>query len=281
MKKVAFLVLALGLMLSSASNASAFSLAGGYTGPIYFKFGDFTTGSLYNESSGGYGQADGQEDAFGVFKVTSVHALGTDQTLWFDGKDGEELTGIFYGLDDDFWSVSPDGKVNIQSVGGEFAVYLDNTPDYNPTPGPGARVGNTYPTVTDGSLFLTMAMGSGVKFGDGNLTNDYIVYDNDLDSTTDPFTGDGTFYLDVNGGDYAWMFDTNSRCVTSEATGVTHCRDFFGQFDTTTTDSGAWLVRSNDPILGTAAPIPEPTSMMLLGSGLFGLIGSKLRKKRA
>ena len=45
-------------------------------------------------------------------------------------------------------------------------------------------------------------------------------------------------------------------------------------FDTAGLDYiGAWVVAD-------AAPVPEPTTMLLFGTGLVGLVGSRLRKKK-
>jgi len=278
MKKIGFLILGLGLMLLSTKSASAFSLANNYHGPLEFKFTAFADGALYTSSLGGgtYGNADGDEDAFTIFKV-STFKTPTAQTVWFDGKDGQELTGIFYGLDDDFAKVSPSGSVDIQSVGGHIDLYLDNAQNFDPTGGPGARTGTaSYPTVTDGTLFLSLDLKPGIKFGDGNPANDYITYENFLDSTTSPFTGKGGFYADITGGAFASLFNTHSQCVTDDS-GNTFCRDFFAKFDTSAPGSFGWLANAEDPVVGASA-VPEPATMLLLGSGLLGMAGFRKRK---
>jgi hypothetical protein len=273
MKKIVLIAALIAGFSVMTAPVYAFDI-GGYRDVVEFKFSDFTAGTLYQQSSNGYGQADGTEDAWSIFKVSTIKTPSA-QTLWFDGKDGEELTGIFYGLDDDAWTVDANG-LNVQSIGGIIDVYLDNTPDFDPTGGPGARTGaSTYPTVTDGELFLRLALVPGIKYGDGDTTNDHITYDNDLDSTTSPFTGDGAFYLVVIGGSAASMFDSDAHQLVSDS-GVISYADFFGQFDTTAPGRYGWLATSEDPISGRA--VPEPTSMLLLGSGLFGLAG--LRRKK-
>ena len=278
MNKVKITLIILGLLLLQIKPAAAFDL-GGYMGPLKFKFTDFSDGATAPFLVPGYGHADTVEDAFGIFKVSTINADDFASTLlWFDGKNGEELTGMYYNIDDDLRDLVGFGGLNIQSVGGQLDIYLDSTPDFNAALGPAGRTGtSTFPTVTDGTPFLNLVMVPGVKYGDFIPANDYIVYNNDFNGTTTPFSGGGLFFADVTGGSWSSTFDSNAICMTDDS-GVNHCTDFLGQFDTTTVGAGPWLVKSEDPVSGTA--IPEPATMFLLGSGLVGMIGTRLRKQK-
>ena len=85
MKKI--LALVLGLIFSlAASQAMAFSLAGGYTGPIKVKFSNYEMPSL--PFALGEGQANGTEDLWGILKVTTILSDdGNDTILWSGRSD--------------------------------------------------------------------------------------------------------------------------------------------------------------------------------------------------
>jgi len=288
MKKVATVLALAGLLALTTGSAFGFSLANNYTGPLEIKFSDWSTGALYDQSSGGYGQQDGTADSYGIFKIFTFKDL-VGNTLWADGlTNPEELTGVYYDMDDDFWSVTPDGlggfDVNIQAVGGKIDIYLDDSKDFDPTKGPvGAHEtlssgGSTYDTVTDGDLFLSLEFVPGIKFNNGNPADDHITYDNNLDGTTSPFTGDGAFYMNVLGGTHAWLFDSDYITLSDDSGNVSQV-DMFAQFDTVAPGSFGWLVNSEDPVRAFA--VPEPISMTTFGMGLLGFLGIGLKKKKA
>jgi len=291
-------LLSLGLVFTT-SQALAFSLAGGYLGPVKFKISDWSYGTTYTPVPGGwnpswdntgtvvisdstYGQAATYpgEDAWGIAKITSIEDLVGNQ-LWSDISAPEQLTIIYYGIDDDYVAASG-GGFNVKSVAGFLDVYIQSKADplytaFDPTSGPGGRTGiASYPTVTDGSIFLSGMFVPGVQFGDGSILNDHITYNNIFDPSAAFYQALGSFYISLTGGAYQGMFDSDYFTLVSDS-GVTSSADLLTSFRGYVPGSYGWLVDSEDPAFGYA--VPEPTSMTLLIVGMLGLV--TLRRKVA
>lgn len=271
MKRIFTTLLCLVVTVFLASSALAFSL-GGYLGPVEFKFSDFTEGRLYGASSVGYGNANGTCDSYSIFKISTIKTPAA-VSLWQDGDNSEELVGIFYGIDDDWWEVSATG-LEIKSVDGWIDVYLQDQGVFDPTPGPKPTgCAGVYPSVgdhTSSTPFFSGDLVTGIMSTNGDPLDDHITFYNELTSTTSPFTGKGSFYISLTGGDYYDLFNSDGFGGGLDDSGNTiPISDLWAQFDSTSPTYYDWLASSEDPVRGTA--VPEPATMLLLGSGLLGL----------
>lgn len=251
----------------TATPAQAFSFLTPWNGPIEIKFIN------WEQETPGTGNGNGLIDAVGeqldgIVKVKTISAADAGSTLlWFDGKDGEELTGAFYGYTAANINFQPlTLQFEIDFTGGALDLYLDNTPDFTSTyPGAG---------VTDGLLFLSTVGATGIHPADNPATAGFDDSTTTLHSTlnglTSPFSGNGTGYLEITGGAYASLFGTGTFGAN---------RDLYMNSDFSAPGINGWPVKSNDPVVGTV--VPEPGTLLLLGSGILGLglVGRKRFKK--
>ncbi len=245
---------------------------------------DPTTGSV----AGGdamYGET------WGIMKLDVIEdEFGGDR--WSAAASGEDVYVYFYGFyDKNVTFDAGTGKFDVDSVGGEFKMILSTDADDTGEYGiglPGGGIANRsafdeFDTITDigGIDFL-----HGEFSGSVDPLDEDVTAQQSLDISTSPATGDGTAFADILGGQFADMFDTDAEPDLAlggptDAHGNTH--DLFFIFDVEPATAGlelaGWDQKIDDPIHAYVKPIPEPTTVALLGIGLVGMAGVAVRKK--
>jgi len=271
------------------------------SGQIAIKYENYDVGKQYTATSGVFGRAANPalsnsaaitaidavpqttvansnfqpgEDAWGIFSISEIILTSTGARLWSAAVAPYEITGMFWGEQDTYLNIANPTTQDIHGVNFKIAFWADDTPDFNATPGPGARTGaSAYPTVSDGILLWTLNGFPGSA--DANFPLDeFLTTFNPAAGPGAPNVGNGKVDVDFGRNDAGLgpingMFTVNTGSDASiKFTGTSPVPG--GSFD-------KWLVNSHDPLVANVAAVPEPS--LAVGAVLFaGLVG--LRRRR-
>lgn len=271
--------LALGLAALSAQAMPTFSfknVPAGWDGSFSIKLAGF-------EAFSGDPFAAGTQN-FGVLKITSIQTIGYGSTtIWSDGDNGAEITGVFGGITTD--SSSSASNLTLRSTGGSVALYLNSFGSYAASgsasqglagyaaAGGGCAVNslcyNGISNVAGGGMMLSANYVPGILGTSSPITVSGSLF------TSSPLSGVASGYLNITGGTEKNRFDTNSL--------LGGAADLLAKNSFCTVDNGVcakysdtggpgpngWQVAIDDPVKGMV--VPEPASMALVGAALLGL----------
>jgi hypothetical protein len=287
---VAVAVAVVAFAMAAGPAVASFSL-GGYSGPVKFTFEGYDAGTV------GYGPGPGticataaacdavpgivpapgfyplgppvsaNEDTWGVYNVLSINRLDNNAVLW-STSPAERLTSMYYGLADDVVEAAAIGGGTLWStkgIGGHQDIYIRSGDPVDVTLGSGGRTAlDKYTTATAGTLFLSMVFSPNAILGDTTHT-----FRSTFSNVSTTGGADG--YVDVTGGAYAWMFNTNSQ---PDLDGNLHDMKFNITTDFTHSTPD-WTVSIAGQASG-AVPEPAPLSLMLVG--LLGIAARRVRR---
>ncbi len=225
----------------------------------------------------------------GIFVITQIVDKDNAAIVYWNQKVGQHLPGYFqnYLYDGANGPPFPAAPFSLNSTGGLLKIFFDGStaspgglfdPRYhqNDLGAVGHGAGYDGAVNPSFSLWLDTVGVPGIVLVDDPLTavdERLTTLHTTFDAATSPFTGKGTGYLDVIGGDFANVFLPNVFGPGA---------DLFLQSDIKAPGdppSDPWPASSHDPVEGQF--IPEPASLVIWGAlaALFGLVAIRRWKR--
>jgi len=271
--------------------APIFPLDPTYTGPIVIKYFNFDVGASYSKDAAKTypltgetavngntqnraGLPDPNEDSWGIFKVRDIETPAGK--VLFQDSAAAEITGIIYGEHDTYLKFDDPapGVQVIRGTGLKIVFFFDTSPDFNPLPGPSARVGATpvYPTATDGEPILT---GHSVPGFDASSADEF--FSTFSPSAPLPLTN----FNAVGGAAIELAADTTFGTGTMNSQFAIAGADMRVTFTGQNSAIPGWQIRSDDPVTATA--VPTPAGLIWMTGALLGLVRPprSLRRRKA
>lgn len=242
------------------------------------------------QSRAALGAVAGQNDSWGILKITNIQAYdsqGILRDVYNSGSASYELTAMFWGVNDFYVKqvstlANPAGAFAGQIIDGaglRVDIYSDPSKDFNQTPGPtGAHTVSTYATATNGTLELSLLSTPGFINPAGTLGGVATEFESNTGNV-------GYSALNVTGGASAFQFDTNAIGFKGSS-GSQFDPGLAGQASTdvwfsftSTQGINGWDVTSNDPMLANIrGNVPDSGSSLLMLSMGLGLLGIGYRR---
>lgn len=286
--KTKLIALVLGLAAAGAAHAvpsfSFSNIPAGWDGSYSIKLTGFE-----NFSAG----ATVGSDNYGVLKITSIQTQ-TGITIWSDGDNGAEITGMFSGIQ--ITSILNFGPITgLYATGGLADFYIN--PFGSLVANGGFGQGTAGYTAAGSGCTVNQQCYHGISDVAGGgllLSADYVpgadTFADPANNTvagqlqaTNPLRGSAQGYLAVTGGSAASLFNTNGfQGGTADMNANNTFCTIGGANCATVAQAGGgnWQLKIDDPVVG-AIKLPEPASLALVGLGLLGAGLARRRTKAA